>query len=94
MNSREHPTKRCQKREREHEGSTRHEDPSILAHMIESNHEARSHVNKERQLHKAKALREGLTRKKDCAQHLKRGDARVQCKKEASRAIAADQQCE
>ena len=32
--------------EREHEGSTRHEDRSILAHMIESNHEARSQVKK------------------------------------------------
>ena len=48
--------------EREHEGSTRHEDRSILAHMIESNHEARSQVKKERQLqkrrHSEKASRE------------------------------------
>ena len=39
MNSREqHPRKRCQKREREreHEGPTKHEDRSILAHMSES----------------------------------------------------------
>ena len=50
---------------------------------LTTRHEARS---ERKTAAKVKALREGLTQKRDCAQRIqKRGDARVQCKTEASR---------
>ena len=69
MNSRERqPMKRCQtcgkhEREREQEGSTRHVDWSILAHLSESivpaDHEAQSHVKEEKAAAGVKELSEG-----------------------------------